>query len=78
MNLSWGVGGKDPDMDDDMGTSAVLVHTIKGKELLNTVSQNLRLKKTDLAYVISRNPSLRYPADGNPNRERFFNEFRSR
>lgn len=65
-------------MDDDMGTSAVLVHTIKGKELLNTVSQNLRLKKTDLAYVIFRNPSLRYPAVGNPNRERFFNEFRSR
>lgn len=71
----WGVGGMDPDMDDDVGTSVVLVHTSRGKELLQVVSQNLRLKKAELAYVISRNPSLKFPASENPNRELFFSDF---
>lgn len=54
----WGVEGCEPDMDDDQGTSAVLVHTEKGAQVLEQVSSGVTKKKTNLAYVYRCNPSL--------------------
>lgn len=59
----WGVEGKDPDMDDDQGTSAALVHTEKGKQVLQWISQNIKVKPTDLDYIYRCNPSLVKNAD---------------
>lgn len=71
----WGVQDREKDMDDDQGTSVVLVHTMKGKKLLQEISTTIKLKKTDLTYVISRNPSLKYSARLTPNRSKFFQSF---
>lgn len=59
----WGVERKDPDMDDDQGTSAALVHTEKGKQVLQWISQNIKVKPTDLGYIYRCNPSLVKNAD---------------
>lgn len=71
----WGVQDREKDMDDDQGTSVALVHTMKGKKLLQEISTTIKLKKTDLTYVISRNPSLKYSAKITPNRLKFFQGF---
>lgn len=71
----WGVQDREKDMDDDQGTSVALVHTMKGKKLLQEISTTIKLKKTDLTYVISRNPSLKYSARLTPNRSKFFQGF---
>lgn len=71
----WGVQDREKDMDDDQGTSVALVHTMKGKKLLQEISTTIKLKKTDLTYVISRNPSLKYSAKITPNRAKFFQGF---
>lgn len=54
----WGVEVCEPDMDDDQGTSAVLVHTEKGAQVLEQISGDVTKKKTSLAYVYRCNPSL--------------------
>src|SRR5699024_11568320 len=43
----WGVQNQQPDMDDDRGTSLVLVHSSKGRELLEAVRAELRLREVD-------------------------------
>ncbi len=70
----WGAAGKEPDMDDNQGTSVVLVHTEKGRKLLALVGDSLRMRETDLAYVIRCNPSIARPSPAHPGRERFFGE----
>ena len=54
----WGVEERDPDMDDDQGTSVVLVHTEWGKKIWDEIAGLLKYKKADLAYIYQRNPSL--------------------
>lgn len=61
-------------MYDDQGTSVVLVRTEKAKKILDAISLRLKWKQTDLDYVISCNPSLKYSAKMNPNRAKFFRE----
>ena len=71
----WGVQNRDSDMDDDKGTSAVLIHTQKGKEILENIKESVRFKRTDLEYVIRCNPSLAFPSPAHPGREAFFDTF---
>lgn len=54
----WGVEGRDPDMDDDQGTSAVLVHTEWGKKIWDEIASEVRCTCADLAYIYRCNPSL--------------------
>lgn len=52
----WGINNYLPEMDDDKGTSAVIVNTNRGIELL----QILEFKKTNADYniIVTNNPSL--------------------
>lgn len=68
----WGVENREPDMDDNKGTSAILVHTDKGKRLVEAMDAFLHTKRTDLAYVIKCNPSIAFPSKANPGRNDFF------
>lgn len=71
----WGVTRKDPDMDDDKGTSVVLIHTDKGQELFAQICCSLKVKLVDREYVIRNNFSLTKSEDMHPDREKFFSEF---
>lgn len=43
----WGIQNVDPDFDDDLGVSAVLVNTIKGDELLRHINCAKRTSEYD-------------------------------
>lgn len=66
----WGIGQLKPDMDDDHGTSLVLVHTEKGANHFS----GLQLKPCETKYedILLYNPALERCAMGHPKRKWFF------
>ena len=68
----WGIENKHPKFDDDKGTSLLLLNSINGQDVFNSVSCNMEFIKTDLDYAISNNPCIIRPVNYNPKREEFF------
>lgn len=68
----WGIHTIMPEMDDDKGTSLLIVHSEKGRQLLNSVKGQLILKKADLTEALHYNHSLYSASPCNPKREAFF------
>lgn len=67
----WGVRSQIPNMDDDKGTSLVLIHTQKGANLLNKVRSTLKIKDADANEAAKSNPILRGPVKPHAKREEF-------
>lgn len=69
----WGIRNYRPDLDDDKGTSVVLVNSQRGSELLEA----LQLNKTSMPYdsVLPGNPSLELSSPEPRYREMFWSEF---
>ena len=61
-----------PEMDDDKGTSVILVHSQKGEQLLQTVSNQLNLCKAQLDTVLPPQTDSRRPVLHHPNEEKFW------
>ena len=74
----WGVQDIHEEFDDDKGVSLILVHTEKGKEVINKISNKMDLLDTDYKYSVRCNPSIVNPAKYNNNREHFFNNIEKR
>lgn len=53
----WGIQNEIPEMDDDKGTSFVLVHTEKGKKIISEL-QNCKIKQVNSEVGIKYNPSF--------------------
>lgn len=53
----WGIENIVPELFDDKGTSLVLVHTTKGKELLDAIQKEMVCKKVDATEALQYNPS---------------------
>jgi len=68
----WRVHEKFPEMDDDRGTSLVLVHTAKGRDVYATISSQLVEKESDFADATRVNPQLLYNVPAQRNRKLFF------
>ena len=64
----WGGNTAFPEWDDEKGISAVLVHTGKGKRLLDSTGAELLRREVPLESVLQRNKSL--ISDFRPNRAR--------
>ena len=73
----WGVDEICPEMDDDKGTSLVIVTTQKGKELFEQISGSVRSHEVNIKECVSFNPSMIEPARYSANRDSFEKEFRS-
>lgn len=73
----WGVWDIQPKMDDNKGTSLVLVHTSKGKNLFEKIVDNLVIQEADLEGAIQYNPSIIYSSEKNDQREIFFKKMKS-
>lgn len=58
MGDFWGIWDIAPEMDDNKGTSLVLVHTIKGQGLLSQIQIKLKMKSVSLEQASVQNPSL--------------------
>lgn len=68
----WGVQDLLPDMDDDKGTSLLMINSDKGAEMLEGIRIKTILRPVDLDRAVSGNPSAMRSAPRNPNRSRFF------
>ena len=65
----WGIWDIHSDMDDDKGTSVVLVHSDRGKELFNRLENSLIIKKVSLEEASRQNPSMLTSSQANPHHE---------
>lgn len=54
----WGIWNQNPEMDDNRGTSLLLVHSIKGNRILDAISNKLDFVQVDLDESIKENPSM--------------------
>jgi len=70
----WGIQQAHPELDDDMGTSVVLVHTQKGRECWSEIQGMMNLTPSSFELAFVHNPSLRFSMELPPRRDGFFKE----
>ena len=61
----WGIDTLYPDLNDDKGISAVMVNTIKGNNMMQTI--NLDLKNVEYDDIVRRNSSIKLCSTPPPN-----------
>ena len=74
----WGVQKVMPSMDDDKGTSLVILHTPKGKQLFASVKDSVKYELVDLDLAIQRNSAMIKSVPVNPQRDKFMSEIQKR
>lgn len=67
----WGIWDISPDMDDNKGTSLVLIHSDKGESIFNAIGANIVSKQMSLEQASKMNPSLLISACEKKNRENY-------
>ena len=70
----WGIGTHIPEMDDDKGTSLILVNTVKGSDIFSSISTGLTFKAAEFDYAVNGNTAIVRPTIPHRNRGRFFNK----
>lgn len=68
----WNVHQRYPEMDDDRGTSVILVNTSAGEAALASLRGELRLQDSDFADICRTNPASIRSSSANPHRVQFF------
>lgn len=74
----WGVWNLQTDMDDNKGTSLVLIHSDKGRQIFEAIRDNTIWKEAPISEVIRYNPSITESAKLTEKREKFFNALKER
>ena len=69
---SWGIENYMPDMDDDKGTSVIIVNSLKGKQMLDAFMGSLNLREASLDKVLPITADSRKSVEMHPNRVKFF------
>lgn len=59
----WNVRDVLPDLNVDKGMSVVLVNTVKGQEILNAISKNIKLYETTIEDAVKGNGNLQKPCE---------------
>lgn len=70
----WGIQKLMPKLDDNKGTSLMIINNPKGEELLAKISKNIVLEEVDFNEAIQYNPSMFKSSSKNKNRESFFED----
>lgn len=68
----WGIERQMPEMDDDLGTSILLVHSAKGERLFRAIRESLTVKNAELDSVLPAGADSRKSVEMHPNREKFW------
>lgn len=68
----WGVEKVNPSLDDDKGTSLVLINSAKGMTILEKISDKIAYERVDIDEALRYNPPAIMSVDKNPQREKFF------
>lgn len=70
----WGVQNENPELDDDKGTSLIIIHTQKGVEMFQKIQSEVNCKSVDFEKAIKHNPSYYESVHLPEKRESFFEE----
>lgn len=73
---SWGIEKHIPDMDDDQGTSIILVHSSKGEKIFRGIEKKLVVTEGKLNVVLPPETESRRSVWMHPNRTKFWNGLR--
>lgn len=65
----WGIWDIDPEMDDNKGTSVVLLQSEKGKKLWDEIKDKIKCKQVTLEQASQYNPSMLVASKAKSNRE---------
>ena len=68
----WGIWKSDPEMDDDRGTSLILVQTRRGAELLREIEDSIVSRRMPFALALASNSAYVKSAPRPKERDRFF------
>lgn len=68
----WGISKYHPEMNDDKGTSVVLLNTTHGSELFDSVADKLAQCDSKVEYAIAGNPCIVRSSKPHPLRNDFF------
>lgn len=68
----WGVQNISRHMDDDKGTSLIIINSHRGKEIFNAMSSSLVSNKEKFDLAIKYNPAYLYSSKPNRKRKQFF------
>lgn len=74
----WGVDKVCPEMFDDKGTSLVLVQSVKGKKLLETIKSGLKIKEVSMTESIRFNSSYIKSSQRPRSRNTFFRDLETK
>ncbi|SHE83384.1 Coenzyme F420 hydrogenase/dehydrogenase, beta subunit C-terminal domain [Alkalibacter saccharofermentans] len=67
----WGIEKVLPEMDDDKGTSLIIVNNKKGQEVFNSISGNMKFKEVDINEAVKYNSAAIKSVNYNPKRKEF-------
>ncbi len=70
----WGLERIAPEMDDERGTSVVLIHTPKGAQAFEAIKDRLTYRQVDYARIIERNRAIYASAQHNKKRNNYFSQ----
>jgi len=70
----WGVENILTDMDDDRGTSLILINTSKGHEMFQKIKSKIMFKEVELDKVVLYNSAAITSVRYNPKRDKFFQD----
>jgi coenzyme F420-reducing hydrogenase beta subunit len=68
----WNIADVHPDMDDNKGTSVVLLNTDHGKALFDSVVDSVVQRESKVEYAIAGNPCIVSSSKPHPKRSEFF------
>ena len=68
---SWGIENYMPDIDDDKGTSVILVHSSKGEGMFEAIRENLIVREAELEKVLPSTADSRRSVEMHPNRKKY-------
>ncbi|NGU73150.1 4Fe-4S dicluster domain-containing protein [Clostridium perfringens] len=69
---SWGIENIMPEMDDDKGTSVILIHSKNGKKMFEKINKNMIFKSGDVDSILPPNADSRKSVAVHPKRDLFF------
>jgi len=70
----WGIEKHHSQMNDDKGSSVVLLNTLQGKELLDSIKDKIVWCESKIEWAIAENPSIASSSQPHPNRTEFFED----
>ena len=74
----WGINYILPKMNDNKGTSLVIINTEKGKRLFEKIKNKMKYEKVNIEDAIKYNPSITVSVNENPKRTEFFEILKKR